>query len=311
MRYLVFLAAAVSAACVQERRVVVAPPVPTVWERQVRNATDAGEGDYVLKTLRARVAAEPESVPVRLELAKAYRERGYPEIALEVCRLAVARFPESADAQYALVQTLFELKRPDEALATLAARPRDSAEYHTWVGLVRDSAGAWEAGEPAHRKAVELSPAQDVAHNNLGYNLLMQKKHAEAAAEFREALRLNPASQVARNNLGLALASSDTAQAVSNWQAASDPATAHNNLATVWIEKGNWAEARKELALALSYNKSHPAALRNVALLSQLDGKPSELQAQSEETRWGRWKAGFKRLFVGPLNDSQVTGEHR
>jgi Flp pilus assembly protein TadD len=298
------LAALLCASCVKERRVSAATPVPTVWERQIQNATDAGDGDYILKTLRARVAAEPENVPVRLELAKAYRDRGYPEIALEVSRLAVARFPESGEAQYALVGSLFEMKRPDEALATLAARPRDTAEYHTWVGLVRDSAGAWEAGEPAHRKAVELGPAQDVAHNNLGYNLLMQKKNAEAAAEFREALRLNPASQVARNNLGLALASTDTAQAVSNWQTASDPAAAHNNLATVWIEKGNWAEARKELALALSYNKSHPAALRNVALLSQLDGKPAELQARSEETRWGRWKAGFKRLFVGPLNDS-------
>jgi Flp pilus assembly protein TadD len=297
------LAAVMCASCVH-RQQTATPSTPTVWERQIRNAADAGDGDYILKTIRARVAAEPENIAVRLELAKAYRERGYPEIALEVCRLAVARFPESADAQYALVRTLFEMKRPDDALATLAARPRDTAEYHTWVGLVRDSAGAWEAGEPAHRKAVELAPAQDVARNNLGYNLLMQKKNAEAAAEFREALRLNPASQVARNNLGLALASSDTAQAVSNWQTASDAAAAHNNLATVWIEKGNWAEARKELALALSYNKSHPAALRNAALLSQLDGKPAELQARSEETRWGRWKAGFKRLFVGPLNDS-------
>ena len=310
MRLAALLAAATCASCVQERRVTSAPPVPTVWERQVRNAKDAGDGDYALRTLRARVAAEPDNVGVRLELANAYRERGYPEIALEVGRLAVARFPESADAQYALVRTLFELKRPDEALATLAARPRDTAEHHTWVGLVRDSAGAWEAGEPAHRKAIELAPGQDVAHNNLGYNLLMQKKHAEAAAEFREALRLNPASQVARNNLGLALASSDTAQAVSNWQAASDPATAHNNLATVWIERGNWAEARKELALALSYNKSHPAALRNAALLAQLDGKPGDLQARSEETREGRWQR-FKRLFVGPLNDSQGTGEHQ
>jgi Flp pilus assembly protein TadD len=300
----VSLAAVMCVSCAHRQQQVATPSTPTVWERQIRNAADAGDGDYTLRTLRARVAAEPENIAVRLELAKAYRERGYPEIALEVCRLAVARFPESAEAQYALVRTLFEMKRPDEALATLAARPRETAEYHTWVGLVRDSTGAWEAGEPAHRKAVELAPAQDVARNNLGYNLLMQKKNAEAAAEFREALRLNPASQVARNNLGLALASSDTAQAVSTWQTASDPATAHNNLATVWIEKGNWAEARKELALALSYNKSHPAALRNVALLSQLDGRPAELHARSEETRWGRWKAGFKRLFVGPLNDS-------
>lgn len=305
-RLAVPLAAAMCASCVHERRVAVAPPTtPTVWERQVRNARDAGDGDYALTALRARVAAEPSNVPIRLELAKLYRERGFPEMAVEAGRLTVERFPDSVEAQLALVRSLYEMKRPVEALAVLDARPRNVAEYHSWVGLVRDSTAAWDAGEPAHRKAISLAPADDALHNNLGYNLLMQKKHAEAAAEFREALRLNPASQVARNNLGLALASVDTAQAVSNWQAASDPATAHNNLATVWIEKGNWAEARKELAIALSYNRSHSAALRNVALVSQLDGQPSAVQARGDETRWGRMKSGFRRLFAGPLNDSQ------
>ena len=41
---------------------------------------------------------------------------------------------------------------------------------------------------------------------NLGYNLLLQGKNEEAAAEFRRALVLRPDSQTARNNLGLAMA---------------------------------------------------------------------------------------------------------
>jgi len=301
-RAAVLLAAAMCASCVQERRTAVAPPAPTVWDRQVRNARDAGDGDLALNTLRKRVAAEPDNIAVRLELAQAYRDRGYSEIALDVCRLTADRFPDSTDAQYALVRSLFDMKRPADALAALESHPRTNAEYHSWIGLIRDSAGAWEAGEASHRKAVELAPARDALRNNLGYNLLMQKKNAEAAAEFREALRLNPASAVARNNLGLALASQDTAQAITEWQAASDPATAHNNLAAVWIEQGNWEEARKELAIALGYNRSHPAALRNAALVSQLEGKPATLPARSDETRWERWKTGFKRLFVGPLS---------
>ena len=304
-RLAVPVVAAICASCAHERRVVMAPPAaPTVWERQIRNASDAGDGDYALKQLRARVAAEPDNVPVRLELSKAYLERGYPEIAVEVCRLVVARFPESAEGQYALVRALYEMKRPAEAIAALEAHPRNTGEYYSWLGLIHDGNGEWTSGETAHRKSIEVSPADDASHNNLGYNLLMQKKNADAAAEFREALRLNPASQVARNNLGLALANSDTAQAVSNWAAASDPATAHSNLAAVWMEKGNYPEARKELAIALSYNKSHPAALRNIALISKLDGKPAALQARADETRWDRLKTGLKRLFVGPLNDT-------
>jgi len=109
---------------------------------------------------------------------------------------------------------------------------------------------------------------------------------------------------------------------VANWQAASDPATAHNNLAAVLIEKGNYPAARKELEIALGYNKAHPAALKNLELVSRLDGGPVLLHVKPSYTRWDRWKTGFKRLFVGPLDQprteesnastsASVTGEER
>src|SRR5262249_42246801 len=144
-RWAALLAAALCASCVHERRVATAAaPAPTVWERQVHNAKDAGDGDYSLTTLPARVAAEPENIAVRIELATAYRERGYPEIAVELCRLTAARFPESAEAQFALVRSLYEMKRPAEAIAAMESHPRESAEYYSWLGLIRDSTGAWE-----------------------------------------------------------------------------------------------------------------------------------------------------------------------
>jgi tetratricopeptide (TPR) repeat protein len=284
------------------------------WDRQVRNAIDAGDGDYRLRVLREKVAAEPDNIAVRLELAKAYRERGYHEVALEISRLAVARFPQSGDAQLALVGDLRDVNRRSEAIAGLEiflkAHPESGAGYYSWLGILRDESGLWPLGEPAHRKALELTPSVDYLHNNLGYNLLMQKKNDEAAREFQEALKLNPASPMARNNLGIALAySNDSAQAVANWQATSDPATAHNNLAAVWIEKGNYSEARRELDLALGYNRAHPAALRNLELVSRLDGSPATLKAKpldSRATRRQRIRTALRKLFVGPLDNSRT-----
>ena len=72
------------------------------------------------------------------------------------------------------------------------------------------------------------------------------------------------------------------------------------------MEKGNYAEARQELQMALSYNKSNSAALRNLELVSRLEGKPATMDAQTAEARRTRWKTGFKRLFVGPLEDSRT-----
>ncbi|MBS1855786.1 MAG: tetratricopeptide repeat protein [Acidobacteria bacterium] len=286
------------------------PPAPvSVWDRQVRNALDAGEGDYRLRALRERVAAEPGNVAVRVELAAAYRDRGYPEIALEISRLAVARFPESGDAELSLVRDLRATGHSDQAASGLEtylkAHPASGAAYWSWLGILRDEMGLWPSGEPAHRKAIEVTPDADYLHNNLGYNLLMQTKYEAAAGEFREALKLNPRNVTARNNLATALANSNApAQAIATWQSATDPASAHNNLAAVWIEKGNYADARKELDLALGYNRAHPAALKNLELLSRVEGRPATLPAASASAggRWQRFRAGFKKLFVGPLD---------
>jgi len=305
--------------CAHDRRTAKsqptpAPPTLSVWDRQIRNAMDAGDGDYRLRVLREKSAAEPNNISVRLELAKAYTDRGYPDMALELCRMTAVRFPDSGEAQLGLVRALRAMNRRQEAIEGLEAflrnHPQTSPGYFSWLGILRDENGQWAAGEPAHRSALERAPAVDYLHNNLGYNLLMQKKNEEAAAEFREALRISPSSQMARNNLGLALAHQNAGpQAVASFQSAADPATAHNNMAAVWIEAGNYPEARKELEAALGYNRMHPAALRNLELVGRLEGKPVTLQDIPQESWWDRWKSGFKRLFVGPLEDPKA-GKH-
>src|SRR4051794_16105424 len=161
--------AAVSVSCVHQPRsakeAVASPVTVSNWDRQIRNAVDAGEGDYQFRALRERVAAEPENIAVRIELAKAYRERGYPEIALEISRLAAARFPESGDAQLSLVRDLRAVNRRAEAIGGLEgflkSHSAAGSEYWSWLGILRDESGLWPAGEPAHRKAIEVAPAVD------------------------------------------------------------------------------------------------------------------------------------------------------
>ena len=142
------------------------------------------------------------------------------------------------------------------------------ADILAWLGLLQDEAGEWKAGEKSHRAALELAPDRDDLHNNLGYCLLEQGKKSQAADEFRAALRINKNSIFAHNNLGVALASSSgvkgSPEAVSQWQSVADPATAHSNMAAVLMESGKYTEARKEIGLALGYNRQHPAALTNL-----------------------------------------------
>src|SRR5689334_20314546 len=81
------------------------PPPQPAMERQVQNAVDAGDGDYEIRTLRQRMAAEPDNLEVRLALARRYQAMGSTELALEHYRLAAGRFPEHPDVHLPLAKT--------------------------------------------------------------------------------------------------------------------------------------------------------------------------------------------------------------
>jgi Flp pilus assembly protein TadD len=271
-------------------------------ERQIQNARDVGEGDYLVRSLRQRMAAEPDNLGIRLELIEHYTQTGYPELALEHCRLAATRFPDSAAVQLPMAKLLRQMKMTKEAAqglgAFLTTHPQESPDYESWLGILRDELGDWAAGEKAHRAALALNGQLDSLHNNLGYNLLMQSRPQEAAEEFREALKLRPNSEVARNNLGMALAATPEA-AVVHWQSVSDPATAHSNMAALLIKQKRYAEARKELDLALGYNKSHAAALNNLRLVSELDGKPAVIPLKPAQTKWSKFRSKIAKIVGG------------
>ncbi len=281
---------------------VVTPTPLSAMQRQVKNAVDAGEGDYELRGLRDRVIAEPNSISARLNLARAYAKRGIPELALDHYRLAADRFPASAEAALFVARTLKQLNRGPEGAQSLqnflTANPQPGPELYSWLGIIRDDSGDWKDGEAAHREALAKSDG-DYLRNNLGYALLMQGKKAEAAVEFRAALKLNPHSDVARDNLGVALAG-DPTEAILNWQSLNEPATAHSNLAALLMEQGKYPEARKELAVALQYNRANPAALANIKILSDMDGKSATIPEPTlSRSRWARAKAALLDFWNG------------
>jgi tetratricopeptide (TPR) repeat protein len=269
--------------------------------RQISNAVDMGDGDVEVRSLRARLSAEPENIDVRMRLAARYEAMGFPEIALEHYRLAAERFPNDAAVMVRLARQLRSQGSGEEGARILEryahAHADATAEVHAWLGILLDEAGGLAAGERAHRKAIEVAgevgaDRRAYLHNNLGQNLLLQGRHAEAAEEFRAALRADRRSAIARNNLGVALAAlpeGQSSEAVLHWKSIADAATAHNNLAVVLIEQGRYTEARQQLSLALGYKPDSAAALRNLALVGELDGQAAVMDAKRAPSLWRRF----------------------
>jgi Flp pilus assembly protein TadD len=284
------------------------PGLPPMMQQQVLNAVNAGDGNVRVRKLRERIVNEPKNVAARLELAAEYAQSGYPELEIEHCRIAVERFPESVEAVEHLAKALRKMNAPDEAAGLMvqlvAGQPKPSAETLSWTGIFLDEADRLPEGETMHRRAVDLQGRKDYLHNNLGYNLLLQKRFGEAADEFRRALELNHSSATARNNLGRALleqskAAESPADAIVQFQRASDLAIAHNNVATVLYELGNLAGARKELETALEYRRDLPQILENLRMVAAADGKPIEMP-RARATVWQKVGHGLKVAFGTP-----------
>ena len=285
----VFATSLACVACIHQVRsssgmLVRGPAVTTVMSRQVENAIDAGENDSQLRLLRKRLAANASDLDARVLLARIYLKRGLPDLALEHYRLASAQFPESPLVAFELAKTLREMGEREGALTTIehyiAKYPRGSWELRSLEGILADELGRFAAGETAHRAALLIDPGRAALHNNLGFNLMLQGQPDGAATEFRRAIEIDSRSEIAHNNLGAALVlQSHSVEALAEWRRSANPAVAHNNLAAVLIEQGRYPEARSELEVALGFRRDFSAAIANLRLVSQKDGRPAVVPA--------------------------------
>jgi tetratricopeptide (TPR) repeat protein len=280
-------------------------------QRQVEHAVYAGEGNPEIRSLRLRLAANANDLDARIMLARLYAQRNLPDLALEHYRFAAAQFPDSSIAALGVAATLRQMGATKEALQFLNSRPNQSWELLALKGIIEDDEGDLQTAEAAHRAALALNPSRAALHNNLGYNLLLQRQPERAAAEFRRALELDPRSQVAHNNLASALAQQSRAkEAIAEWQRVSDPATAHNNMAVVLMELGRTAEARAELEAALQARRDFTAALANLALLSEQDGLSATLPSTAPHVNlWKRFTSTFGTVLGAPKAAGSGPGE--
>jgi Tfp pilus assembly protein PilF len=311
------------ASCATKTAGLHSPPYFAPTEiRQATNVVDAGDGDLEIANLRRVMMSRPDDVEARLRLADAYVARGFPDVALEHYRLASERFPDSEQAAVRLARTLRRAGQKEEALAGLRefirAHPLRTSEPYEWMGILQDDLQNWSASQQAYETALIYSPENAELHNNLGYTLLMQARKDAAVVEFRSALRLKRDLVIARNNLGIALMDNPK-EAILNWQAISGPAAAHNNMAALLIERGDYIAARKELETALGYDQQNAQAIYNLALVAQRDGKPAVVPvpgADKAAVKTAKQTSAWSRFFhpgrrSGNQSDSQSLSAGR
>jgi Tfp pilus assembly protein PilF len=152
--------------------------------------------------------------------------------------------------------------------------------------------------------ALQLNPGDGELLNNLGMAHSMNGEPALAIIYFRQAVQNGSATPRTLNNLGMALArEGKDREALQAFAAASDEATAHNNLGYFYLRKGEYSKAiplfetgHRTFARVLRPCEREPEAGQNV-------GRPGRGQSGHAIERAGKhmnMKAIYAPAFWRP-----------
>jgi Flp pilus assembly protein TadD len=181
-----------------------------------------------------------DAVTQSLQLAAEQLAAMQPQKAIEICREAIARFPENAKIPYVLAIALKDARKPGEAI-------------------------------DAYMQAIRLNPNFFEAYNNLGTLLIEQSRFDEAIKALSEAIRLRPDLAQIHANLSNALRDNwqledATAAAKKSMDLNPDLAEAHASMGAALLGLGRFDEAINTCRNAIQRKLDLPGAHLNIAL---------------------------------------------
>ena len=139
----------------------------------------------------------------------------------------------------------------------------------------------WKDSETLFRHAVEVTPGNYLAYNNLGYYLSNHGRPAEAMQYYLKSIEINPLYEDALNNMGYVLAGQKRhAEAIPYYEAALRVKPNHvevnNNLGNALSELGRIPEAIEHYNIALKFKPDHADAHNNLGIALAMQGKLDE-----------------------------------
>jgi tetratricopeptide (TPR) repeat protein len=184
-----------------------------VFATAYHNEVWANDEELYSSTLRV----QPEVSHMRINLADIYLKRKDDATAKELLETALRYLDDPRFAQFP-----FERYRAHVGLGAISARSGnfDDARKHFETAIQIQPNGDWgylylggvflekdkdvQHAVEYFKKAIELSPINEVARDYLGVAMIREGNYKEAVANFQEALRINPTYEDARTHLKLA-----------------------------------------------------------------------------------------------------------
>ncbi len=175
--------------------------------------------------------------------------------------------------------------------------------YHR-VALLLSMTGQHRQASVAFEKAVQLRPDDPVLRNNLGFELLLLERWADAANEFQRAVQLRPVFARAHINLGIAKSRMGLHQAaLASFRNVLPEADAYYNLGLMHRIQGQHRQAAECFRHVLRVHADFAAAKTQLAEIQPFLKTQTPLAAAVENVDSSPATNGFERSAdVGPCS---------
>jgi len=210
-------------------------------------------------------------------LGHAFAKLNYPELAVNLLRLALSPDPSEQppmyreDIHYHIGAQLLKLKRYDEAIQefekALSINPKDP-RAHNDLGVIYKDRGNLQKAESYFINSIEIEPEFNLAIINLTDLYVQQNKFLDAIQLLEKSLKLKPNDLEFLYNLGYvyhlsgrydeALTYYNKVLSIKN----NEPATL-NNMAMIFLAKDDFEQAKKTLRLCIDKNPYYTLAYAN------------------------------------------------
>ena len=212
--------------------------------------------------------AAPRDLETRRAMAQVYLEEERYGDALGLYQEILSNSPDDVDAEMGLAWIWDELgvyrtaQQHAEIAAALSPSTPETFDLLGRIALHRKDPGA---ALNAFLASLALSPENPWVLADSGYAHLLRGEWEQAKDCLEHALKIRSSLTEARNHLGIALAQlGDREAALHQFQEVGSPATALNNLGTVYLAQNRLEEARAEFLKALRLQPGYSRAQANL-----------------------------------------------
>jgi serine/threonine-protein kinase len=195
---------------------------------------------------------------------------------------------------------------PKARTAALKALEIDDSigEAHSALAVIKeDYDWDWKGAEVEYKRAIELSPGDEVTHASYSNLLLELGRFPEALAEAKIAQSIDPLSVFANDNLAAMFyyaGEFDHALEQGHKTLELDPRSsqAHRHLAEVYAQRRMYAEAVSELKTAMELSPENFEALAELGYVYGVSGMKDQARTVLERIKSGRNVSAYRLAIV-------------